>query len=328
VGDTKRNILITSAGKRVVLTEMFKKTLLQYIEGGAVYTTDMNPTLAPAGYVSDGCIKVPAVMADNYVDLLFSKCVEYRIGMVIPTIDTELLLLAENRVRFKEAGIDIIVSDASFIHTCRDKRNTPAFFRSRNIATLREIDKMMPTFPFFAKPYDGSSSKDIHVVRNAEELTPEIQNNPKLIYMEYIDKNEYKEFTVDMYYGRDHRVKSIVPRERVEIRAGEINKGYTRKNYIVNFLKERMDYVEGAVGCICLQLFYKESTNEIVGIEINPRFGGGYPLAYYAHADYPKNLIREYFFGDSIAYTDDWADNMLMLRYDANVIVNAEGRCI
>ena len=77
--------------------------------------------------------------------------------------------------------------------------------------------------------------------------------------MEYIDKQEYKEFTVDMYYGKDNRVKAIVPRERIEIRAGEINKGFTRKNYLVRFLKERLDYLPGVVGCICIQLFYRES---------------------------------------------------------------------
>ena len=57
---------------------------------------------------------------------------------------------------------------------------------------LRLISSI-PTFPlFFAKPYDGSLSKDLFVVRNREELTPEILNHPKLIFMEYIDKREYK----------------------------------------------------------------------------------------------------------------------------------------
>ncbi len=37
-----------------------------------------------------------------------------------------------------------------------------------------------------------------------------------------------------MYYGKDNRVKAIVPRERIEIRAGEINNGFTLKNYLVS----------------------------------------------------------------------------------------------
>ena len=119
-----------------------------------------------------------------------------------------------------------------------------------NIRVPKSIDKYNPTFPLFAKPYDGSLSKDLFFINSPLELTENILDHPKLIFMEYIDKNEYKEFTVDMYYGRDNHVKGIVPRERLEIRAGEINKGLTRKNYLVKFIKERLEYIPGVIGCI------------------------------------------------------------------------------
>ena len=202
------------------------------------------------------------------------------------------------------------------------------FVEINGIRVPAPVDKYNPTFPLFAKPYDGSLSKDLHVIKNVDELTPDIMCNLKLIFMEYIDKSEYREFTVDMYYGRDNHVKSIVPRERLEIRAGEINKGYTRKNFLVGYLKERMDYLPGVVGCICIQLFYRESDNDVVGIEINPRFGGGYPLSYYAKADFPKYLIHEYFLDKPMVYFDEWLDSTLMLRYDSEVIVYEEkGTC-
>lgn len=156
----------------------------------------------------------------------------------------------------------------------------------------KAIDNNHPVFPIFAKPYDGSLSANLHVIRKEEDLTKEILEDPKLIFMEYIDKNEYKEFTVDMYYGKDNRVKSIVPRERIEIRAGEINKGITRKNYIVDYLKERMGELKGVRGCICIQLFYRESDNDIKGIEINPRFGGGYPFSYEAGVNMPLAILK------------------------------------
>ena len=132
-----------------------------------------------------------------------------------------------------------------------------------------------------------------------------------------------------MYYSKDHYVKSIVPRERIEIRAGEINKGYTRKNFLVKYLRERMNYLPGVVGCICIQLFYRESDDDVVGIEINPRFGGGYPLSYYAKADFPNYLVQEYFQNRSIQYSENWLDNTLMLRYDSEVIVyEKESDCV
>jgi len=131
----------------------------------------------------------------------------------------------------------------------------------------------------------------------------------------------YKEYTVDMYYGKDNRVKCIVPRERIEIRAGEINKGRTAKNEILSFLKDKLGYIEGCIGCICVQLFFHPETKDIVGIEINPRFGGGYPLTYMCGGNFPELLIREYFLGEEVDYFDNWKDNMLMLRFDDAIYV-------
>ena len=319
-----KNILITSAGKRVSLVRIFQEALRKLSLQAKVYTTDMKPEMAPAGFVSDGCFKVPRVTDDNYINRLIDICYTNNIGLIIPTIDTELALLAENKSLLREKGVEVIVSSTDFVCTCRDKRKTSALFQQLDICIPEIRDKYHPKFPLFAKPYDGSLSKDIYVIRNSEELTPEIMQHPKLIFMEYIDKTQYKEFTVDMYYGKDNKVKAIIPRERVEIRAGEINKGYTRKNHLVSFLKERMDYIPGVVGCICIQLFYNEMTHKVFGIEINPRFGGGYPLSYYAGANFPEFLLREYFLNESLSYTDSWKNNTLKLRYDSEVIVYEE----
>lgn len=317
----KNNILITSAGKRVSLVNLFKKELTEVFPEAKVYTTDMNPELAPAGYVSDDCFQVPRVTDPSYLDLLIQLCAEHQIGLIIPTIDTELLLLAENKEKLQQNGIIAIVSSLDFVTACRDKRNSNALFQKLNIRIPEPRDKNHPVYPMFAKPYDGSLSKDLFVIRNEEELTPEIMNHPKLIFMEYIDKTQYKEYTVDLYYGKDNQLKCIVPRERIEIRAGEINKGRTRKNYLVQYLKERMGFIPGVVGCICIQLFYREEDQDVVAIEINPRFGGGYPMSYHAGANYPKYIVQEYLQNQSIEYFEDWKDNTLLLRYDTEIVV-------
>lgn len=317
----QHNILITSAGKRVALVKYFKETLTRFYPEAKVFTTDMNPKMAPAGYVSDGCFEVPRVTDTSYSSLLLEICENNGVGMIIATIDTELLLLADLKTSFQEKGINIMVSDRAFVEMCRDKRNTGEFFESHGIRVPKEIDKYHPSFPMFAKPYDGSLSTNLHYIKTAEELTQEILDDPKLLFMEYIDKSAYKEYTVDMYYGRDHHVKCIVPRERIEIRAGEINKGRTAKNEILTFLKDRLEYIEGCIGCICVQLFFHPETHDIVGIEINPRFGGGYPLSYMCGGNFPELLMREYFANEQLEYFDNWKDNMFMLRYDDAVFV-------
>lgn len=310
------NIIITSAGQRVALVRDFKETLVRFYAEAKVFTTDMNPELAPAAYVSDGCFEVLRVTDENYISQLLDICKKNEIGMIVPTIDTELLVLAENKKLFNDNDIIVCVSDLDFIKVCRDKRNTGDFLEKHNIRVPKAVDKYNPTFPLFAKPYDGSLSTNLHYIKNAEELTQDILDDPKLLFMEYIDKETYKEYTIDMYYGTDNCVKCIVPRERIKIRAGEINKGRTVKCSLMDYIKERLDKIEGCIGCICIQVFFNPLTEDVVGIEINPRFGGGYPQSYAAGGNYPEMLIKEYFLGEKIAYIDDWKDNMLMLRFD------------
>lgn len=314
------NILITSAGKRVELLLEFKKELKSVFPNSQVLTVDMNPHMSPACRLSDGAFTVPPVSSPQYIECLLEICKENKIKLVIPTIDTELLILSENKDLFLKHGINIMVSDPEFISICRDKRKTKLFFDANGIKNPELRDLSDPVFPIFAKPYDGSLSTNIHIIHSVDELTPEIQSDPKLIFMEFIDKNEYKEFTVDLYYNIEGKLIEIVPRERIEIRSGEVNKGATRKNFIVQYIKTKMSFIAGARGCICIQLFYREKDNDVIGIEINPRFGGGYPLSYYSGANFPKYLIDEYFLNKSLEYTDLWRDNTVMLRYDSQVI--------
>ena len=316
-----KNILITSAGKRVVLVQIFQQTLKDLGLEAKVYTTDMKPMMAPACIVSDGGIKVSPCTAEGYIDELIQICQDKNIGVIIPTIDPELIVLAKNRQRFSEMGVEIVLSEEVFIKACRDKRQTQLYLHEIGIEVPKAVDKYHPTFPMFVKPYDGSLSRDIHVVLNQKELTQEMLENPKFMFMEYLNRNEYKEYSVDMYFGKDHCVKGIVPRERIEVRAGEINKGKTHKNEIVDFLKDKMGCLSGVRGCICFQLFYRESDCSIKGSEINPRFGGGFPLTYHAKANYAAYIIQEYLLHETVDYSDAWLDNTMMLRYDNDIII-------
>lgn len=315
------NVLITSAGQRVALVRGFQEALRKFFPEAKVYTTDMNPRLAPAAYASDGCFEVMPVTAKDYIPQILQLCQENNIGMIVPTIDTELLVLSESKYLFEQNHIAVSVSSPEFIKVCRDKRKTAEFFVEKGIRTPRIFNKNNLTFPIFAKPYDGSLSANIHYIKNSEELTKEILEDPKMIFMEFVDRKEYKEYTVDLYYGSDHKVKCIVPRERIKVRAGEINKGITEKDPLTGYLYDKLETIEGCVGCICLQVFLKPGTCDVIGFEINPRFGGGYPLTHAAGGNYTELLIREYFLGEEVNYFDDWKDHLLMLRYDDAVFV-------
>jgi carbamoyl-phosphate synthase large subunit len=316
------NILITSAGQRVSLVRAFKTELCKLFPKAKVFTVDMNPTLSAACNVSDGYKTVQPIAHPDYIKNLISICKDLDVSLIIPTIDTELLLLSRNKNLFSENQINVIISEDYFITTCRDKRLTYSFFKDAGISIPKQIDKNKPEFPLFIKPYDGSLSKDIYVVHTLEELKPDYYSNEKLMFMEYISPLNFDEYTIDAYYDINNSVKCAVPRKRIAVRSGEISKGLTCKNFLVDFIKDKLFKIDGAIGCLTIQMFYNSRTQQVIGIEINPRFGGGYPLTYLSGANYPLWLIREYMLKEKIEFYNDWENNLLMLRYDDEILVH------
>ncbi len=316
------NILITSAGQRVSLVRAFQNEVKREFQNGKVYTIDMNPNLAPACIISDGYKKVKQVTDLNYIEELLAICMDWQIKLIVPTIDTELLILSQNRDKFSNIGVEIVVSNEKFVTMCRDKRMTNLFFRDKNIDIPKQYDKTNFQFPLFIKPYDGSLSKDIFLINKPEELTEYHLQNKKLMYMEYIDNTLFDEYTIDAYYDRNNNLKCVVPRKRIAVRSGEISKGLTCNNLLVDYVVNKLSVIKGAIGCLTIQVFFNDKTQRVIGIEINPRFGGGYPLSYLAGANFPKWIIEEYLLNKEISYSNNWETNLLMLRYDDEVLVH------
>jgi carbamoyl-phosphate synthase large subunit len=251
-------------------------------------------------------------------------CIREDVGLVVPTIDTELLVLAANIDLFAASGIALAVSDLSLVSKCRDKRNTNELFLEFGIDIPRPIDKHQPSFPLFIKPYDGSLSKDIMLVRYESEWRDSFLENEKLMFMEYLHPDDYQEFTVDAYFDKQGMLKCLVPRRRIEVRGGEISKGITEKGTLYHTIRKTFNHIPGARSCLTMQFFEHRKNGRIVGIEINPRFGGGFPLSFAADASYPGFLIDEYILGKETDFYEDWIDNLVMLRYDDEIIIDAK----
>jgi len=318
---TNYNILITSAGRRLELVQAFQQELKRIIPNAVVYATDMHPILSSACQVADGSFSVPRVTDDDYIDCLLKLCLQNKVGMVVPTIDTELMVLAENRTLFEKNGVYIIISSVDLIASCRDKRKTKGLFERISVRSPEIYDRTELIFPCFSKPYDGSCSVGAKPLNHSDQLTAELLSDDKMIFMELID-DHHTEFTVDAYYDRRGELKCLVPRQRIEVRGGEVSKGVTRRHDVYDHLLPACNKVEGARGCLTIQLFVDLERNSFIGLEINPRFGGGYPLAYSAGANYPGWLISEYFQGGEIGFFDGWESNLLMLRYDAMELIS------
>lgn len=318
------NILITSAGRRVGLVRSFQTELKKKFPTSKVYTAEANPQWSSACRISDGYFTIPRVDNENYINSILELCVKKQIKIIVPSIDTELLVLSDSKELFLSNNIQLVVSDFDFVSKCRDKRQTNILFKDLKIEIPSAIDKKNPSFPLFIKPYDGSLSKDIYVINSKEELTDSLLNNPKLMFMEYINPKDFHEYTIDAYYDKNSDLKCLVPRRRIEVRGGEISKGKTEKLNFYNILKDKLGFIKGAKGCLTIQFFIGKVAEEIIGIEINPRFGGGFPLSYASGANYPEYIILEYMMNEPITFNDNWIENRVMLRFDSEVILDQD----
>ena len=150
-------------------------------------------------------------------------------------------------------------------------------------------------FPLFIKPTFGSNSSGIYKVDRIEDIKTSDINSEDVILMEYINPNDYQEYTIDLYYDKESNLVCAVPRIRIKTVGGESNQGITKKNHILDFVKLKFNRLDGAIGCITLQVFAnRKVSDDILGIEINPRFGGGYPFSFNAGANFPEYIIKEY----------------------------------
>lgn len=317
----KPNVLLLSAGRRVELIKAFMQELHLRDLNSLMFATDLKPEMSAACQLADQAFALPRVTASGYMEELLALCLEHKVGLVVPTIDTELLGLSEQRDRFAAEGIDLVISDEALVRVCRDKRITAQLFNSVGIDVPKILDRQQLTFPCFAKPYDGSRSVGAAKLSQAADLSDGMRDDPKLMFMEFIDQT-FEEYTVDAYYDRMGVLKCLVPRHRLEVRDGEINKGVTRQHHVYEYLVGKLARINGARGCLTIQLFAHPNEKRYAALEINPRFGGGFPLSYAAGANYPGWLIDEYLLHKEIGFSDSWTPNLMMLRYDAHVLVS------
>lgn len=317
----KNNILILSAGRRVELVKSFCFELKNRFTDAYVFAADIKPQYSAACQVAHGCFEVPNVKNEAYIAYLLELCKKNNIGIVIPTIDTELYSLSLAKQHFEAEGINIIISSTDLIINTGDKRKSDQLFKLLGIPYPEIYSHENIKFPCFVKPYNGSCSNGTTVIDKKENLTKKLFEDNNIIYQELIDSS-FNEYTVDAYYNMDGKLICLVPRERIEVRAGEISKGITRKNIIYDYLKNKLNILKGARGCITFQLFARIEDEVYYAIEINPRFGGGYPLSYFAGANYPGWIIDEYIRKKIIKYYEDWEDNLMMLRYDSQILIH------
>ncbi len=313
-------ILFTSVGRRVELMQAFRNAAEQLHIDLEIIGADISHT-APALFFCDRTEIVPRISQPEYIPALLQICETQQIDALIPTIDTDLLLLSKHVSDFESVGTKVFISRTESVALCRDKNLTSDFFISCGLSapkTYHDYKQYDGGFPCFIKPKDGSSSIDAYKINNSEELAEFAHRVGDYVIQPFVDGEEY---TVDIFCDFDSRPVFITPRIRLAVRAGEVLKSQIAEDETIIEECQRLIEKFKPVGAITVQLIKDKTTNINQYIEINPRFGGGAPLSIMAGADSAKATLR-LLNGEKLSYQEDAAENgAVFSRFDQTVRV-------
>lgn len=315
------SVLISSAGRRVGLVNIFREALREAGVGGRVVAVDASP-MSAAYVAADSRHLVPSCLDPKFVPAVLEVCREERVCLIVPTIDTELPVYAAAREEFAEEGVLVAVSSPETIAISADKQTTHAFLREHGLptvdqATVAEVqaDPTAWPYPLVVKPVAGSASTGVQVVEDDVAFAAAVAQGDVTVQRLALGQ----EYTIDCLIGPAGNLLESVPRARLEVRAGEVSKAVTVRMPVLTALAERVcAALPGAFGVLNLQLFHDEATDDSRIIEINPRFGGGFPLAHRAGVGFAQWLVETAW---DLEPTADlrWTDGLVMLRYDEAV---------
>ena len=303
------NILFTCAGRRTYLLKYFKDNMLS---SDKIIATDMQLS-APALQAADVKLQVPAVYDPHYIDITLNICEEYNVDALISLNDLELPILAEHKGRFEILGVRVIVSNPQVIDICFDKFKTALWVSNHGLNAPKTYVRLADaraalasgeiSFPLFLKPRWGSGSIGLETVEDMEELDIVygllFKKIKKTILAtasvgdEYImiqEKLTGKEFGLDVMNDLEGNQVAVSVKQKLAMRAGETDKAITvdlpevreTGNIIGRNLKHignlDVDIMQRANGDYCV-------------LELNPRFGGGFPFSYEAGVNLPKAIM-------------------------------------
>lgn len=303
------NILFTCAGRRNYLINYCKELLNG---SGKVLATDMSE-FAPAMSDADISLIVPSIYNENYIQKLISIAKNYHVNAIIPLNDLELPILSSHKQVFNDIGTKIIVSDSAVIDICFDKIKTRNFLASIGLKTpltfanyneaLQAVKSGQLTFPLVIKPRWGTASIGVEFPESLEELELAYQlltiKLKKTILFE-ASKNELDvailiqqklngpEYGMDIVNNLDQQYFTTVVRKKLAMRAGETDKAISVVDQNFSDIGRKIAEHLKHTGNLDCDVF--EHNGDLYVLELNPRFGGGYPFSHEAG----MNTIQAY----------------------------------
>ena len=304
------NILLSCSGCRNYLIDFFKTALAGR---GRVFVCDSNPD-AVSLQEADHAFIMPRSTHEGYFDRLLDICKQNQIGLLISLNDLELPLLALQRDRFLAVGTVPLISDPAAIDICFDKWKTYQFLKQNNIPTPKTYRSLADAleaiaigelkFPLVVKPRWGTASIGIEYPQDSEELELAYRLVRKHLTRTILATASSKdpdrsvliqerimggEYGLDIINNLTGKYITTFAKRKLSMRGGETDRAITLNHpqliEIGKKIGSNLKHV-GNLDCDVLS-----GPQGYCVLELNPRFGGGYPFSHVAGANLPAALI-------------------------------------
>lgn len=281
------NVLITSVGRRSYLVEWFERAV--GTNGNVVVTNSDDKStgfsVAKIKYVT------PLVNDHTYIQHILQICEKHDIHLIVPLLDEDVLSLSQCREIFDHHEITLLSPTYEHATICCDKLKTYHWMIENDIPTIHTegFDKnILNTETLenvflnaevfdennFIKPRWGTASKYMH------------SKDRSRIKQKRIKGDEYCLIILNDLNGN---YVSTFPIKSLEKRSGETDKGITVDNPELTKIGKLIGECLSHRGPMDVDVMFMEDRPAV--LDINPRFGGGYPFAHMAGVDIPSSLI-------------------------------------
>jgi carbamoyl-phosphate synthase large subunit len=307
-------VLFTCAGQRVDIVTAFKRA------GARTLATDVNP-LAPALYHADEHAFVPRVSDPGYADALRALVDAHDISLIVPLTDLDHGVLARARGAL---GALVLLPAPEIVDALADKWLAHLLFEERGIGSPATwLPDALPDtleFPVLVKARHGFGSRGIYRCVDRRELE---------FFLDYTDHDsmvqaacEGEEFSIDVFCDLEGRCLNAVPRTMIESKGGESIKGMTIRDPELIEVGRAVSETLGLVGPANIQCFREpDGTHRVT--DINPRFGGAFPLPTAAGSRYPELALALAAGERPEPRLGDFRDGLVMTRFFSELVLSA-----
>lgn len=303
-------VLLTSVGRRAYMVKYFKDALGK---GGQVHVCNSDDKTVAFHYADKSVIS-PLIYDDNYIPFLLNYCKENKIDLLLSLFDIDLLVLAKNKDEFARIGTRVVVSDQELIAICNDKWKTYVYLKENGFNvpktylsledTINALDRGEISYPVIVKPRFGCGSIALSIAEDEMALLYYFRRNTRTINKSYLkyesaavdEKIIYQECLKGQEYGADiindleGNHQNAIVKKKIAMRAGETDISQTVDEPAILGEVTRLGRLTRHIGNMDCDVFLVDGKPYI--LEMNARFGGGYPFSHMSGCNLPKAIVN------------------------------------